>query len=148
MNSMTVVGYTTNDGDMLCCDCGDDTGPAAHRKGMWGEAVFCGFEVDSPAHCAECKALIEGQVLTGDGRDYVAGKLLDAKAPTDVLDSWETLLQGGGNTQRRHDDACRVYIWRRAKSVLLGGQPQGAIPEPLRSVLDDGDTLAERLAER
>lgn len=39
------------------------------------KVVFCGYETDSPDHCAQCRELIDGQQLTPDGYNYVADAL-------------------------------------------------------------------------
>lgn len=132
MHSHTVVGYTHADG-MLCADCGDDTN-ANRRRGMWDETVFAGFEVDTPQHCAACKCLIEGQRLTHDGEKYVRDALLNAKEPTETLDSWCDLATDFA-------DATRVYGWVTARHRLLAGQQMKDIPEPLRSLLEAGNAL-------
>jgi len=134
MNSTTVVGYATNDGDHLCCDCGDDT----------GEPLFCGFEVDSPAHCAECGCLIEGQSLTTDGRDYVAGKLVDADAPTPTLDACADLLADHA-AEEEDEDALLCY---RLRSAIHSVRSAGVAEDAIAPLVDASESLVARLLER
>ncbi|HRS17711.1 MAG TPA: hypothetical protein P5234_15855 [Thermoanaerobaculaceae bacterium] len=112
MNAADVIGYA-RDGAHFCTDCASDGAP-----------LFCGFEVDAPAHCDACGTLIEGQELTDDGREYVTREqvraLLQGREDAPALTIWADAFDLPAFPYSYSEDRIRGHYW--AASDWHGGQ--------------------------
>jgi len=112
MNAADVVGFS-RDGEDFCTDCASDGAP-----------LFCGFEVDSPAHCGHCRELIEGQALTQDGREYVVREqvraLLQGRHDSPALTTWADAFDLPASGTPDREERLRGHYW--AAADWHGGQ--------------------------
>lgn len=118
MKSTDVIAYAY-EGNIYCPDCLRKQRHVTHHP---AHPTFCGAEVDTPQHCTDCGAFLDGFVLTNDGIAYVIEALQEwygeAKTFSDLADkaflaNWRGMLPD--TTSDPDDDtALAVFdaIWR------------------------------------
>ena len=98
MEATTVIGYAY-EADTHCLDCArdrfGDALNAPETEDLDGNPIgvmFCGEAADTPLHCSDCRAFLEGGALTEEGERYVVDALLFPPAPeygeSKVLAGW------------------------------------------------------------